>query len=457
MRVLSELDVDPEYQDGTEEKHTSGDAVFCPECNSDHVIQLASQVFASASMPVPCGQNNDRFDYIDHQKGKSLHSPIYVGKPSEVSTLPEGTTDTFLTDQCGLFNSATNHSEDCSNRLISFHSSDNQMISDRKESKVGLAESCSGSLRLLNHQSCQDTQGYDHEIKTVDHRLKLFLDVEVFEAEEEIRCLLKMSVVKFGYPEEFPSLVVVSSQRIYILERTSQSKGLFSECLQKKDSHQLCELSYLEVGLGSQSIHMEFDVTAAAYTLLIRDSARCKHFFNQLIIARESAPKSDSKLKTILNTQLNPKHHLWPLVYEDSKTGNEEDSSSPFFYLLAFLLMGDSLASVTVLATQETIFLLNEDHQWIKSCFRLESNEGTHTTSRVTVHERQPISYVSSIHLFSSDPCQVDIRFYDELAKEERTWLLRAESVKGIQSLVNWIKDHWESMFGVKLITAFQL
>lgn len=59
-------------------------------------------------------------------------------------------------------------------------------------------------------------------------------------------------------------------------------RGHPSEWLKKRDSHRLCELSYLEVGLGSQSIHMEFDVSAAAYTLLVRDSARCKQFFNQL-------------------------------------------------------------------------------------------------------------------------------------------------------------------------------
>lgn len=43
-----------------------------------------------------------------------------------------------------------------------------------------------------------------------------------------------------------------------------------------------------------------------------------------------------------------------------------------------------------------------------------------------------------------------------QLAKEEKTWPLRAETVKEIQGLVNWIKDQWEAMFGVKLITAIQ-
>lgn len=63
-----------------------------------------------------------------------------------------------------------------------------------------------------------------------------------------------------------------------------------AEWLQKRNSHPIGELSYLDVGLGSQSIHMEFDggeesadggdgCCGPAYTLLVRDSARCKRFF----------------------------------------------------------------------------------------------------------------------------------------------------------------------------------
>uniref|UniRef100_A0A9J8AYT0 Gap junction protein n=1 Tax=Cyprinus carpio carpio TaxID=630221 RepID=A0A9J8AYT0_CYPCA len=91
-----------------------------------------------------------------------------------------------------------------------------------------------------------------------------------------------MSIVKFGDVVEFRSLLVVLDQYIYILEITSQSEGQPSDWLQKNESHRLCELSYMEVGLGSQSIHLEFDEGAAAYTLLVRNSARCKWFFSKL-------------------------------------------------------------------------------------------------------------------------------------------------------------------------------
>lgn len=60
------------------------------------------------------------------------------------------------------------------------------------------------------------------------------------------------------------------------------SKDQLSDWLQKRDSHPIVELSYLEVGLGSQTIHMQFGEGDAAYTLLVRDSLRCKRFFSLL-------------------------------------------------------------------------------------------------------------------------------------------------------------------------------
>lgn len=60
------------------------------------------------------------------------------------------------------------------------------------------------------------------------------------------------------------------------------SKDQLSDWLQKRDSHRIVELSYLEVGLGSQTIHMQFGEGGAAYTLLVRDSVRCKRFFGLL-------------------------------------------------------------------------------------------------------------------------------------------------------------------------------
>ncbi|KAK1798796.1 hypothetical protein P4O66_007080 [Electrophorus voltai] len=576
------------------EGHTPGDIVYCPECNSDHVVQLAGQAAPSTSTPVYCDavQNRNRcfnFDDIDTSvrlqlpfKSQSLDasllasgSPLHVTQDSEFSTVQEGVTDTFLTAHNSLSNLATNHSEAWFDQPIGFHSADIQAQADPEVTEDELEGSGTGSKEHLKPWAPQargpapfDLMSEDFE--AVDHRLKLFLDVEVFEGEEEIHCFLKMSIVKFGDPVEFPALMVVSDQHIYILEMTSQSEGQPSDWLRKRAHHRLRELTYLEVGLGSQTIHMEFDEGGAAYTLLVRDSVRCRRFYGRLTgkhqlarahtttarstrtprawhaaaaaecagaplahlerqpppqarmgtalalagsarvlphrkavpslyqtdkcrvvlfvavkgtsgarfrrgkgpanvslspclegpadgITRELAPKSDSKLRGISTTRLNPKHHLWPLVCDGSEMAAEEVTHPPFLYLLAFLQRDDSLTSVTVLATREMLCLLDEDHQWSKRQSELPANEEGQTNStRVTVREVQPISCVSSIHLSSSDPCQVDIKLYDEMAKEERTWPLRTEASQEIESLVAWVRTQWEAMFGVKLLTAIQ-
>ncbi|XP_056315714.1 serine/threonine-protein kinase 11-interacting protein [Danio aesculapii] len=446
-----------------DEQGNNKSTVICSECNSDHVVQLAAQSAPSTSTPFE--QNGDRYftfddqdnaDHIQHTEVQSLAlshgSPLHLTQQLETST--EGAY--FHTAHSFLSNCLPNQNEveQRTSQLINFSITDGEAQSDLE----GMKEKLADSSYCKRHQkqellSPKYTGGlksaqFDLLSEAVDHRLQLFLDVEVFGGEEELRCFLKMSIVKFGDAVEFHSLMVVSDQYIYILEITSQSEGQPSDWLRKRESHQLCELSYLEVGLGSQTIHLEFGEGDAAYTLLVRNSTRCKWFFSKLTeVARELAPKSDSKLKGISTTRLNPQHHLWHLVCEDSLPCDEE-SLPPFRYLLAFLQQDESLDSVSVLATKDMLFLLDEDHQWSKS-----QPEGQISSGTVTIQETQPISCVSSIHLFSSNPCKVELKLYDEMAKKEKTWSLIAEDEELVQDLVGWITNQWETMFGVKLTT----
>uniref|UniRef100_A0A3B4WVV2 Serine/threonine-protein kinase 11-interacting protein n=1 Tax=Seriola lalandi dorsalis TaxID=1841481 RepID=A0A3B4WVV2_SERLL len=371
---------------------------ICPECGSDHVVQLAVQSTPYSSTPI--------------------HRP----------SRPDSEDDHLDITQ-----------------------------STRSVTKVTCFSQCFPFFLMLINVSVDDVDLLSEDYEAVDHRLKLFLDVEVFEEEEEVHSFLKMSAVKYGEPGEVPSLLVVSNQRIYFLETTSEIRGQLSDWLQKRDSHPIMELSYLEVGLGSQSIHMEFGDGGVAYTLLVRDSLRCKRFFGLLTgIVREMAHKSDSKLQSISTTRLNPQHHLWPLVCEDIQA-DVEDGQLQFFYILAFVLQEDIWTPLTVLATRETLYLLKEDHQWTKSSNILTENENKEACSgSVAVLETLPISCVSSIHLWPSDQCRIDIKLYDETVKQEKTWCVRSESTELLQGLLAWVRAQWEAMFGVKLHTSLQ-
>ncbi|TRY90331.1 hypothetical protein DNTS_015226 [Danionella cerebrum] len=403
-----------------DEQRNENCTIICSECSSDHVVQLAVQSDPSTSTPF---EHNDAryFSFDDRDNPSQLHPD--EGLISGRSQLQK---ETSLEGSPACFYTAHSFLDQGTSRLP-----DGLVEKNLEDVKEMLNDGSSNSYPTHKDQpspkftEASRSMGFDLPSETVDHRLQLFLDVEVFEGEEELRCLLKMSMVKFGDPLEFDSLMVVSDQ------------GQPSDWLKKRESHRLRDLCYLEVGLASQTLHMEFGDGRAAYTLLVRNK-----------IAQELAPNSESKLKGISITRLNPHHHLWQLVCEGCLPC-DEDSHPPFHYLLAFLQQEDSLHSVSVLATKEMLFLLKEDHQWSKA-------QGQQGSGRMAIHDSQPISCVSSIHLFSSNPCRMDLIFYDEIAKKEKTWNLNAGDEELLQGLVDWIKNQWENMFGVKLSTVKQ-
>ncbi|XP_072235448.1 serine/threonine-protein kinase 11-interacting protein [Leuresthes tenuis] len=433
---------------------------LCPECGSDHVVQVIDPAAARSSTPIyrssrpdseddqldvnqtTCSANKD--DCTDASIGSSpvldaattTGDPIFITAQGSSFFIGDG-----LDDTGGLsYNLACQSKEDLAG---SYH-----------YTTTGATPPEAPPTGRATPKDELDLLSEDYE--AVDHRLKLFLDVEVFEEEEELHSYIKMSSVRFGEPGEVPSLLVVSNQRIYFLEMTSDVHGgLLADWLQKKDSYPILDLSYLEVGLGSQSIHMEFGDGDVAYTLLLRDSVRCKRFFGILTgIVREMAHKSDSKLKSISTTRLSPQHHLWPLVCEDIQA-DMEDGQLQFFYILAFVLQEDIWMPLTVLATRETLYLLKEDHQWRKSSAVANENKEPCSGS-FTVLETLPISCVSSVDLWPADQCRMDVNLYDETVKQEKTWCVRSESAELLQGLLAWVRAQWEAMFGVKLHTSLQ-
>lgn len=461
-----------EEQDGEELTETQwagkGKSQICPECGSDHVVQVAVQSSPYSSTPIQRSSRPDSEDDRDITESmqsayKQMTADDDTDASNSSSPIPEAATATeesmFVTAQGSSFfigdspgqTSRLSYNSECQSKedlAGSYHYAATGATPPRVQAQPAGRSTPNDNLDLLSE---------DYEV--VDHRLKLFLDVDVFEEEEELHSFLKMSAVKFGEPGEVPSLLVVSNQRIYFLEVTSDvHRGQLTDWLQKRDSYPIMELSYLEVGLGSQSIHMEFGDgcgMGVAYTLLVRDSVRCKRFFGLLTgIVREMAHKSDSKLKSISTRRLTPEHHLWPLVCEDIQA-DVEDGQLQFFYILAFVLQEDVWMPLTVLATRETLYLLREDHQWRKNSLTANENKEPYSGS-VTVLETQPISCVSSVLLWPSDQSRMDIKLYDETVKQEKTWCVRSESSELLQGLLAWVRAQWEAMFGVKLHTSLQ-
>lgn len=70
---------------------------------------------------------------------------------------------------------------------------------------------------------------------------------------------------------------------------------------------------------------------------------------------------------------------------------------------------------LTVLATRETLYLLEEDHQWRKNGSTANGNDKPCSGS-FTILETLPISCVSSVLLWPADQCRMDLKLYDEVS-----------------------------------------
>ncbi|XP_038646240.1 serine/threonine-protein kinase 11-interacting protein [Scyliorhinus canicula] len=293
------------------------------------------------------------------------------------------------------------------------------------------------------------------DFQTIDHRLKLFLDVEVFsEDKEEYQCFVKASTVKYGSPQEYPSLLIMSNFNVYILEITGPLSGQPANWLRKREVHPILDLVHLQVGLRTQSIGMEFDGSGASYTLLIRNPSKCKNFMQFFTdMVRELTPRSISKLESICFTRMDPHHKLWPLICEHPSADSPEDLRPTYLYVLAFLLQDGIPSPVSVLATSSTVHLLEEDHQWKKVMTEMDEP----APCEIPTKETQAISNISSVNLYHSAPQDVQLRFYHEVSRTESTWHLQMECAELVKAVVEWVQEPWKDMFGIPLkITLHQ-
>nr|XP_014427590.1 serine/threonine-protein kinase 11-interacting protein [Pelodiscus sinensis] len=269
------------------------------------------------------------------------------------------------------------------------------------------------------------------DFRSVDHRLRLYLDMEVLEENvEEFQCFLKVAMVKFGRCGEFLSLLVASDLRVHVLEVTGEIRGQPADWLKKSDCHDLSDLCYLEMGLGRQSLRMEFENPTASYNLLIRNQSRCDQFAQCLTgLLQELPGKHRSRVKEIRMVEMNPQHQLWPLLDKGPCPGAAPGAPARCFYLLAYLIQGASAFPVTLLGTSTALVLLEENH--------------THTHTECPLTAAALSTDLSLARHDLPPPVQV--------LKVESTWHIHTACPELLAQLVEWIRGPWEEMFSIDL------
>ncbi|NWI10330.1 S11IP protein, partial [Crypturellus soui] len=315
-----------------------GEPIACPSCCSDHVVILPSEMCSSASLPPgPDATSDDLSESVldgDSQQEGAEEAPaltsesgkFYIGEDSsEVDTSNSTRTPELCGEPDGALHSGSDGTcgkePSVKNQCLFFGHTDTTDSCLMGSYRYSVSRGPTPSQLSLNSES-EDTWNLSpsangllstRDFRSVDHRLKLYLDMEVFEEDaEEFQCFLKVAVVKFGRHGEFLSILVASDLRIYVLEVTGVIRGQPADWLKKNDSHYLSDISHLEVGLCHQSLRIEFENPRASYNLLIRNQSRCDQFLQTLTHLMQELPaKNRSKVEEIPTVEMNPQHSLW--------------------------------------------------------------------------------------------------------------------------------------------------
>ncbi|KAK2509222.1 hypothetical protein MC885_021190 [Smutsia gigantea] len=256
-------------------------------------------------------------------------------------------------------------------------------------------------------------------LRSVDHRLRLFLDVEVFiDAQEEFQFCIKVPLVVSGLPGEFLCLVVVSDHRLYMLKVTGEISGPPASWLQPMLAVPLHDLRGIELGLAGQSLRLEWAAGAGSCVLLPRNARLCRAFLEELTGVLQSLPPTRRSSVRTTEEEVTPKHWLWPLLERDF-------SSEPprFFYLRVFLVEGPATCPVSLLLTLSTLYLLEEYPAGPQAEPPLPAASGQASGKAlpsgpgrsVSAREQRPLSSLSSVLLYRQAPEDLKLVFYDEV------------------------------------------
>uniref|UniRef100_K7FMA8 Serine/threonine-protein kinase 11-interacting protein n=1 Tax=Pelodiscus sinensis TaxID=13735 RepID=K7FMA8_PELSI len=317
----------------------------CPSCSSDHVVVRPCERHSSTPLPSErlaepgsleaasvLGSQSGQFYIGGEDDGSETEPRAQELSGDHGSTVQSSSDGDGRQKEPGLkscYSSLSRTDTSAGSLMGSYHygASRGPTPSSEPEETWNLSPPINGPLAAWDFRS-------------VDHRLRLYLDMEVLEENvEEFQCFLKVAMVKFGRCGEFLSLLVASDLRVHVLEVTGEIRGQPADWLKKSDCHDLSDLCYLEMGLGRQSLRMEFENPTASYNLLIRNQSRCDQFAQCLTgLLQELPGKHRSRVKEIRMVEMNPQHQLWPLLDKGPCPGAAPGAPARCFYLLAYLI-----------------------------------------------------------------------------------------------------------------------
>ncbi|XP_064643922.1 serine/threonine-protein kinase 11-interacting protein-like isoform X2 [Lineus longissimus] len=326
----------------------------------------------------------------------------------------------------------------------------------------------------LTKQVAAGTIVYNYEdYSQIDHRLKLWLTMNLFEDNEECHALLRCGVVQYAISDEYPALLVTTDKTIYIIKIIGPEKDDPANWLKCTEQQPITELQYVDIGYNYQCFRLEFSTDFSSYTCVVRDEKRCKLFIATFTgVIQSGSLSTHSKLEGItknfaetlenlreevflvsepedsfLEDDLEVRQFVAGYLHEDetkaekSKTDSAEPSSKP----------------VTIVTTKALICLANQNYQWPLPRLQGPLSEDVKKTE-FSLIDKKHVNEIAQVNMYLDNPNLLTIEFFedDSDTAELCCWEVTMETKESLDCLVESIKEPWEEAFSVPL-TIVQL
>ncbi|XP_076437348.1 uncharacterized protein LOC143276620 isoform X2 [Babylonia areolata] len=290
-----------------------------------------------------------------------------------------------------------------------------------------------------------------YDLRHLDHRLALHLMMSVFDNSEEFKFKVETCVSQYMMLDEYQALVVITNLKLYILRvNTNDTSVELSEGLTLMEAQPHAELRRLDVGLGRQTLRLEYVSDCSSYTLVMRDTAKVDLFL-ELLSDQLQAYSVETGVPVAVAVNEGADQLTLDTLSADvlDKGGNSPQSLR--LYCLGYIARGHNPRyPITLVVSSSEVCVVNTNHQWPsprhQTAVTVES-----VGKQFTVLERQKINNIATLEVNDSDPRQLRVTFFNETSGDETRWVVSMETRKGVKDIVEAVREPWEEEFGVQL------
>lgn len=316
-------------------------------------------------------------------------------------------------------------------------------------SKISASENMEKKLRKKISVPDSTVQYNYTDFATVDHRLKLHLHLVILDADERevIQFLLRGEVV-MGTPENrYPGILLISSQKVYIMKITGPEEGDAVDrwisrvvALPRDKLQSICALPWgagISLTLQGSSLNNVM--------IVLRDQQYTHNVFTFLKQLSEEPPPWNIR-------DCPPEKHGLRVAKILQDIVKDELADADLFIQLVVLLNSSTVSKDdeaqnqsggSLCVTKSSLLLNCDDLTWL-----MPPEFSSSQKVNAKCIGKQSISNLIQVE---ADEVSLWLQFLDEAAGGEETWMLSLESEAVLEEIVAAIRPSWEELFSVPL------